>query len=104
MNGTFRENDVDAVFVILTPQSMTDIETIAREVVKVSKQHSKPVYASFMGEADVAAGVDILLRNKIPHYILPESMCRSFSRVYRFYRDLDQDLTPQHISTEIKIT
>ena len=101
MNGAFREIDVDAVFVILTPQSMTDIETIAREVVKVSKQHSKPVYASFMGEADVAAGVDILLRNKIPHYILPESMCRSFSRVYRFYRDLDKDPHTQHIYTDV---
>ena len=101
MNGAFRENDVDAVFVILTPQSMTDIETIAREVVKVSKQHSKPVYASFMGEADVAAGVDILLRNKIPHYILPESMCRSFSRVYCFYRDLDKGPHPQHIYTDV---
>jgi len=89
MNGAFNDPDVDAVFVILTPQSMTDIETIAREVVKVSVQHSKPVYASFMGEADVAPGVDILLRNRIPHYILSESMCRSFSRVYRFYRDLD---------------
>jgi acetyl coenzyme A synthetase (ADP forming)-like protein len=103
MNGVFKEDDVDAVFVILTPQSMTDIETIAREVVKVSKQYSKPVYASFMGEADVAAGVDILLRNKIPHYILPESMCRSFSRVYRFYRDLDKDLHPQHIFSDINI-
>jgi acetyl coenzyme A synthetase (ADP forming)-like protein len=95
LNGAFRERDVDAVFVILTPQSMTDIETIAKEVVRVSKEYSKPVYASFMGEADVAVGVDILLRNKIPHYILPESMCRSFSRVYRFYRDLDTDPHPQ---------
>jgi acetate---CoA ligase (ADP-forming) len=96
MEGAFKEEEVDAVFVILTPQSMTDIETIAKEVVKVSAQYSKPVYTSFMGEADVAKGVDILLRSKIPHYILPESMCRSFSRVWRFYRDLDKDLHAQH--------
>jgi acetyltransferase len=101
MNGAFREDDVDAVFVILTPQSMTDIETIAKEVVKVSLQYSKPVYTSFMGEADVAAGVDILLRNKIPHYILPESMCRSFSKVYRFYHDLDKTLHPPRIYTDV---
>ncbi len=101
LNGAFREDDVDAVFVILTPQSMTDIETIAREVVNVSAQYSKPVYASFMGEADVASGVDILLRNKIPHYILPESMCRSFSRVYGFYRDLDKDPHPPHVYTDV---
>jgi acetyltransferase len=101
MNGAFRDDGVDAVFVILTPQSMTDIETIAREVVKVSVQYSKPIYSSFMGEADVAPGVDILLRNKIPHYILPESMCRSFSRVYRFYRDIDKDLHSQHVFTDV---
>jgi acetate---CoA ligase (ADP-forming) len=101
MNGAFTEDEVDAVFVILTPQSMTDIETIAKEVVKVSQQYSKPVYASFMGEADVAAGVDILLRNKIPHYILPESMCRSFSRVYQFHRDFDKDPHPQRIYTDV---
>jgi acetyltransferase len=104
LNGAFREDDVDAVFVILTPQSMTDIESIAKEVVKVSAQYSKPVYTSFMGEADVAVGVDILLKNKIPHYILPESMCRSFSRVYRFYRDLDKEPHHQHIynDTDVK--
>jgi len=101
LNGAFREDDVDAVFVILTPQSMTDIDTIAREVVKVSQQYSKPVYASFMGEADVASGIDILLRNKIPHYILPESMCRSFSRVYGFYRDLDKNPHPQHVFKDV---
>jgi len=91
LNGAFRDNGVDGVFVILTPQSMTDIEAIASEVVKVSKQYSKPVYTSFMGEADVASGIDILLRNKIPHYILPESMCRSFSKVYQFYKDFDKE-------------
>lgn len=101
LNGAFREEDVDGVFVILTPQSMTDIETIAREVVKVARQYSKPVYASFMGEADVAVGVDILLKNKIPHYILPESMCRSFSRVYRFYRDLDMDIHKQRVYADV---
>lgn len=101
LNGAFKDDDVDAVFVILTPQSMTDIEAIAKEVVKVSKQYSKPVYTSFMGEADVAIGVDILLRNKIPHYILPESMCRSFSRVYRFYSDIDKDPHPQRIYKDV---
>jgi acetate---CoA ligase (ADP-forming) len=103
MEGAFKDPDVDAVFVILTPQSMTDIETIAREVVKVSAQYTKPIYTSFMGEADVARGVDILLRNKIPHYILPESMCRSFSRVYRFYRDLDVDPHAQAVFPGIDV-
>jgi acetyltransferase len=75
---------VDGVFVILTPQSMTEIESIAQEVSNVSSKYDKPMYASFMGEADVAAGIDILQKNRIPHYILPESMARSFATVYDF--------------------
>lgn len=83
MTAAFKDPDVDGVFVILTPQSMTDIETIAEEIVAVSKSSPKPVYTSFMGEYDVAGGIDILQRNRIPHYILPESMCHSFAAAYQ---------------------
>ncbi|MBD3225543.1 MAG: CoA-binding protein [Caldithrix sp.] len=78
------DDNVDGVFVILTPQSMTDIETIARAVCDVAGQHQKPVYTSFMGEADVSYGIDILQRNKLPHYILPESMSKAFAQAFSF--------------------
>jgi acetyltransferase len=84
LKTAFEDENVDGVFVILTPQSMTDIDLIAREVAKVSSHYDKPVYASFMGEADVAAGIEVLQRNKIPHYFLPESMAVAFASVYNF--------------------
>jgi acetyl coenzyme A synthetase (ADP forming)-like protein len=84
IKAAFDDEDVDGVFVILTPQSMTDIDTIAEEIVNISKGQTKPIYASFMGEKDVASGIDILQRHKIPHYSLPESMCSAFSAVHRF--------------------
>lgn len=90
MTAAFKDPDVEGVFVILTPQSMTDIDLIAREVAKVSSHYRKPVYASFMGEADVADGVRVLQRNKIPHYFLPESMAKSFATAYRFTQLLEQ--------------
>jgi acetate---CoA ligase (ADP-forming) len=79
MTGALEDPGVDGTFVILTPQSMTDIENIATEVTSVAARHHKPVYASFMGEADVAAGISILQSRNIPHYILPESMCRAYA-------------------------
>jgi acetyltransferase len=88
ISAAFNDEGTDGVFVILTPQSMTNIEEIAHEVVKVSGKADKPIYASFMGESDVAAGIDILQRNKIPHYILPESMTKSFAAVYGFNHEL----------------
>lgn len=84
MTATFKDDDVDAVFVILTPQSMTDIDLIAREIAKVSSHYDKPVYSSFMGEADVQEGIEVLQRNRIPHYQLSESMADALSTVYRF--------------------
>ena len=84
MTATFRDEDVDAVFVILTPQSMTDIDLIAREVAKVSSHYDKPIYASFMGEADVQEGIEVLQRNGIPHYQIPESMADALSCVVNF--------------------
>jgi acetyltransferase len=85
-----KDDNVDGAFVILTPQSMTDINTIASEVVTVSHKSNKPIYASFMGASDVASGIDILQRNKIPHYILPESMCKAFASAYHFQEQLNE--------------
>jgi len=63
---------------------MTDIESIATEITKVASQFDKPIYASFMGQADVSGGIKILEHCNIPHYILPESMCKPFHTVYNF--------------------
>lgn len=94
LTAAFKDPNVDAVFTILTPQSMTDIDLIAREIAKVSSHYDKPVFASFMGEADVKEGIDVLQRNKIPHYQLPESMAQSFSKAFLFqsiHRRLQQE-------------
>ncbi len=47
-----------------------------------------------MGETDVASGIGILQRRNIPHYILPESMCRAFARAHDFSTEKDRRLTP----------
>ncbi len=88
INAAFDDPDVDGVFVILTPQSMTDIDAIAEDVTKIAEGQTKPIYASFMGEKDVASGIQILQKKKIPHYILPESMCMAFEAVYHFNQHL----------------
>jgi len=100
MTATFKDDDVDAVFVILTPQSMTDIDLIAREIAKVSSHYQKPVYASFMGQADVQEGIEVLQRNRIPHYQIPESMADALSNVYLFHTQ-DGKLVPPHTFDDV---
>ncbi|RJP30121.1 MAG: CoA-binding protein [Candidatus Omnitrophota bacterium] len=101
LSSALKDDNVDGVCVILTPQSMTDIEAIAREVCLVADQFDKPLYASFMGEADVAAGIDILQRDNIPHYILPESMCKSFACAYRFKQYLEKQWNPPTLFSDV---
>jgi len=90
IKAAFEDPDVAGVFVILTPQSMTDIKTIASDIVNIASGQTKPIYTSFMGEKDVASGIDLLQRNKIPHYFLPESMCTSFYAVHHFNTSIRQ--------------
>lgn len=95
LSGALKDDNVDGACVILTPQSMTNIEEIAEEVCKIHTQFEKPIYTSFMGESDVAQGIDILQRNYIPHYQLPENMIRAFSAANSFREILEgKEFTP----------
>ena len=93
LGSALEDENVDGALVILTPQSMTDIDTIAEEVCNVAANHAKPTYASFMGETDVASGIAILQHRNIPHYVLPESMCRAFARAHDFSFEKDRRLS-----------
>lgn len=85
------DDNVDGAMVILTPQSMTDIKTIAREISGIAGESGKPIFTSFMGASDVAVGIDVLQKKNIPHYQLPENMCRSFACAYRFKKQLEKN-------------
>jgi acetyltransferase len=101
MSAALEDANVDGALVILTPQSMTDIDTIAGEVCNVAAAHDKPTYTSFMGETDVASGIGILQRRSIPHYILPESMCRAFARAHDFRVERERRLSPARQFTDV---
>jgi len=91
LDAVLADPNVDQVLVILTPQSMTDIEQIAKGVCKVHEHATKPMACSFMGATDVVPGVRMLQEAHIPHYILPEWACRAMADVQRI-RQWREDL------------
>ena len=84
LSAVLADQNVDGVVVLLTPQSMTDIEAIAQTVGKVTAKHRKPVLASFLGHVDISSGVKILEQDGIPNYQFPENAARSLAAMYQY--------------------
>ncbi len=74
---------VDMGIVILTPQSMTDVEETASVVPEAIKGINKTVVCSFMGAKDVAPGVAILRAAGVPNYPFPEDAVKSLAAAHR---------------------
>lgn len=88
VKACLRDQNVDGILALLTPQAMTNATAIARELVSIAKGAYKTVLASFMGEDDVAEGRHILAEGKIPAYERPEDAVRSFLNMVEYQRIL----------------
>jgi acetyltransferase len=83
-----KDPNTDGLLMILTPQAMTDATRTAEEVVKAQFTGGKPVLASWMGGAEVAAGESILLRAGIPMFPDPDAAARAFNAMWRYSQNL----------------
>jgi acetate---CoA ligase (ADP-forming) len=84
LQAVLRDDNVDGVVFILTPQSMTEIEATAGVIPDLARKSGKPVIASFMGLMDVSKGAEILEANGIPHYHFPETAARAMGALYQY--------------------
>jgi acetyltransferase len=73
-----RDENVDCVLVLLTPQAMTKSTKTAQALVEKAKNSGKPVLASWMGQGMVEEGRDVLMKGGIPVYNTPEEAINSF--------------------------
>jgi acetyltransferase len=73
----------DGLLVILTPQDMTDPTLTAQALTKYARIEGKPVLASWMGGAHIAAGVDVLNRANIPTFAFPDAAARAFCYMWQ---------------------
>lgn len=78
----------DGLLVILTPQAMTDPTQTAEQLKPYARLGDKPVLASWMGGAEVAAGESILNRVNIPTFAYPDTAVRAFNYLWRYNYNL----------------
>ncbi len=72
LEALIKDENVDAIVVLLTPQAVSEVEQTGEIIVQLAKEANKPILACFMGEAGVEKTRKFLNQNKIPNYAYPE--------------------------------
>jgi acetyltransferase len=97
---------IDGMLVVLTPQDMTNPTQIAEKLKPYAKGFGKPVLASWMGGAEVAAGEQILNQAGIPTFQFPDSAVRAFNYMWKYSYNLkglyETPTLPQHADAELQ--
>ncbi len=96
LEAVIKDNGVDGVLMILTPQSMTDAIGTAEAIVNIYKRTKKPITCSFMGVVDVSAGVKHLQEHHVPVYRFPENAARAMGTLHESTRWLKRRILPQY--------
>jgi acetyltransferase len=78
----------DGLLVILAPQAATDPTQTAEQIKPFVNPTDKPVLASWMGGADVAAGETILNRHGVPTFPYPDTAARMFALMWGYSSNL----------------
>jgi acetyltransferase len=73
------KNFYDIIFVILTPQAMTDVDNIAKAVVALDKKSKAPVYTCFMGGHRIANAKGLFRSRDIMNFDEPRRCARILS-------------------------
>lgn len=92
--AVIKDEGVDGVLVILTPQSMTNALGTAEAVVRVARRSPKPILCCFMGVVDVSAGVKYLQEHGYPVYKFPEDAAKAMGALYKYSHWLNREHLP----------
>jgi acetyltransferase len=82
-----RDEEVDGVLVILTPQAMTQPLEVAQLLLEAAAQFSKPLLTCWMGDTQIRAGRALFAQSRVPAFRTPEAAVEAFSYITAFYRN-----------------
>ncbi len=96
MNNT----EVDGVVILLTPQSMTDVENVGQIILDAKQKYQKPIVVSMMGFDKTNSTVNYLRQNSVAVIDFPESAVRALSKV----KNYEINKTTVHKQNFIKVS
>ncbi|GBG12722.1 acetyltransferase [Novimethylophilus kurashikiensis] len=87
IDACLKDDGVDGILVILTPQAMTNPTAVAEKVIALANSSPKPVLACWMGEMQVREARQLFTGARIPNYRTPELAVETFSFIAAFYHN-----------------
>ncbi len=103
LNIIHRDSQVDAILVVLTPQSMTDIATVAKVVADQSKHSTRPIIACFMGDHRVEAGRKILAEAHIPVFADPNQAVKAIAGLAQYSQIIENQNRSWQQSPDLRV-
>ena len=89
--------EINALLIILTPQTMTDPTAVATSLTEILNDKSISVFTVWMGGDDVEKGREIFNQAGIPTYETPERAIQAFMYMYSYAHNLEliQEIPPK---------
>ncbi len=82
-----RDEQVDGVLVLLTPQAMTRPTEVAETVIRISRSTPRPILTCWLGEAQVREGRALFAQHRVPTFINPESAVTALGFLHEYHRN-----------------
>ena len=83
IEAALKDPNVNAVLLVLTPQTSTQIPETAEVLGKLSKQYGKPVFGAMIGDAAIREGVKVLRSYDVPNYQVPERAVAAIASMWQ---------------------
>ncbi|MCL5408969.1 MAG: acetate--CoA ligase family protein [Candidatus Omnitrophica bacterium] len=84
LENVLKDENVDGILTILTPQVVTRHYEIAEQIIETSKKYGKTTSANFMGGVSIERTISLLRQNNIPNYSFPEIAIHSLKSMVMF--------------------
>jgi acetate---CoA ligase (ADP-forming) len=91
LETVLEDPNVDGVIYLVTPQSVTDAEGIAKVAIEHATSSEKPILCSFFGGTSFEGAEKLLAENQIPNYLYPKRAVKSLKTLYNYSIIRDQE-------------
>jgi len=84
LEQAIKDELIQGICVVLTPQAMTDVDNVADVVISSSKKTDKPIFTTFIGGQRIKNAIKKLKENKIPNFTDPSVAINAYSKLINF--------------------